>query len=132
MTQEAKKEEVGYVINFAANLGNDQQLSVSGNLPKGATLELMNVEFDKLRSAFNRQQARSAAIGAGQEIERLVLRQKDAIDDLEKVNARADAKGGLSVQERQQRELAVSTVERMAKDIEYKRGVHKQLLEESK
>ena len=132
MTQEAKKEEVGYVVNFAASLGNDQQLSVSGNLPKGATLETMNSEFDKLRAAFNRQQAKSAAIGAEQEIDRLVIRHKDAIDDLEKVNARADAKGGLSVQERQQREIAVSTVERMAKDIEYKRGVHKKLLEESK
>lgn len=132
MTQEAKKEEVGYVVNFAANIGNDQQLSVSGNLPKGATLETMNAEFDKLRAAFSRQQARSAAVGADQEIDRLVIRHKDAMDDLVKVEARADAKGGLSAQERQQRELAVSTVDRMAKDIEYKRGVHKKLLEESK
>lgn len=132
MTQEAKKDEVGYVINGAANIGNDVQFSITGNLPKGATLEMFNAELDKLRAAFNRQQAKSAAIGADQEIDRLAIRHKDAIDDLNKVNARSDAKGGLSVAERQQRELAVSTVERMAKDIEYKRGVHKKLLEESK
>jgi hypothetical protein len=132
MTNEVKKEEVGYVINRAADLGNGNQLSITGNLPKGATLEMMNAEFDKLGAAFNRLQAKAASKGANDEIEQLILRQKAAIDDLERVDARGASKGGLSTEERRQRELAVSTIERMSKDLEFKQDVLERLLEESK
>ena len=134
MTQEANKikEEIGYAWNFVADLGNGKQFSLSGNFPKGVALVDMNAEVDKVRSVFDRQQAKAACRGVADELDQLALRKQAALDDLGRVDERHDKKGGATSEERRQRELAASTIDRMTKDIEFKQGVLKKLEDESK
>ncbi len=129
---EVKKEEIGYAWNFAADLGNGRQLSVSGNFAKGITAEGINQEVDKIRSVIDRQQAKSASRAAGEEIETLVLRLDSAKEDLAMLDEKGDAKGGLSAAERQQREAAAKHLDKMQKDIEFKKGVLEKLKTEAK
>lgn len=132
MTQEAKKEEVGYVVNLAADIGNGQQFSISCNLPKGVGLPEMNTEFDKLRNAFNRQQAKSVVIAMQQELAQLRLRRGDAIEDLARVDAKHESKGGTNSQERSQRETAVMCINKMNKDIAFKEAALEEMKKEAK
>lgn len=132
MTQEVKKEEVGYVVNFVTDLGNGRQISITGNLPKGATKEDINVEFDKLRAPMDRQQAKSASRGAGEEIDQLILRRNSAVDDLVRIDNKSEEKGGLSSAERSQREAAVLHIDKLDKDIKFKQTILDKLNEESK
>lgn len=126
-----KKEDIGYAWNFVADLGNARQLSVSGNFPKGVTAEGINSEIDKIRSVIDRQQAKSAARAVGEEIEQLVLRKDSAVEDLDMIDTKSEAKGGLSSAERQQREAAVVHIAKMGKDIEFKKSVHEKLQKEA-
>lgn len=126
-----EKEEVGYVVNFVTDLGNGRQISLTGNLAKGATKEDMNKEFDKVRGAMDRQQAQSASRGVSDEIDQVTLRYKNAVDDLANLDEK-NKNRTLSVNERSQREAAVAHVDKMKKDLEFKRGILNRLLEESK
>lgn len=132
MTQVKEKEEIGYAWNFQADLGNGRQFSLSGNFSKGVGAEEMNKEVDKVRAVFDRQQAQSASRGAEEAIEVLIMRKQDAINDLVRIDEKAESKGGLSSAERQQREAAVIHIDKMSKDIEYKQGILNKLKEESK
>jgi len=126
-----RKEDIGYIFGLVSDLGNGRQLSVSGNFPEGASVKSMNIEVDKLRRVVDRQQAKSASRGASDEIEVLALRKKGAIDDLTKIDAKAESRG-LSSAQRQQREAAIAHIERMGEDIEFKQKVLNRLEEEAK
>lgn len=128
----AKKEEIGYAWNCVADLGNGRQFSVSGNFLKGTSANEMNVEADKVLSVIDRQQAKAASIGAGQEIEQLLLRRDSAAEDLARINAKYDEKGSMSTAERQQKEAATVHLEKLNKDIEFKQGVLEKLKNEAK
>jgi len=131
-TMEAKKEEIGYAWNFVADLGNGRQFALSGNFPKGMDASKMNEEVDKVRSVFDRQQAKSALRGAEEEIEVCAMRLANAIEDLDRIDNKHEQKGGLSAAERQAREQAVAHVDKLQKDLEYKQSILKKLKEESK
>ncbi len=49
------KPSIGYAINLIMDYGSGRQVTISGTLPLGATLQEMNAELDKLRLATNRQ-----------------------------------------------------------------------------
>jgi hypothetical protein len=132
MTQVKEKEEIGYAWNCVCDMGNSLQLSMTGNFPKGMPFTSMSEEVDKIRAVFERQQAKSCSRSVEQEIDQLVLRHKSAIDDLERLDSKSEAKGGLSSAERSQREAAVVHIEKLGKDIEFKRGVLNKFLEEAK
>lgn len=129
---EVKKDEIGYAWNLVADLGNGRQLSISGNFAKGATPESINSEFDKMVGAFNRQQAKSAAIGVEQEVDRLVLQRDGAVKDLTMIDDKHDKKGGPNNAERSQREAAVVHISKMNDDIEYRKKVLAKLQSEAK
>jgi hypothetical protein len=129
---DASKELVGYQYNFVCDIGNNRQISMTGTFPKGADLTSMNTEMDKLRAMFDRQQAKSAVLAVEHELSQLVLRHNNAIDDLVRIDGKHDAKGGPSTQDKNQREIAVTTISNMQKDLEYKQGVLEKLKEEAK
>lgn len=131
-TTATKKEEIGYAWNFIADLGNGRQFSLSGNFPKGIAATEMNAEVDKVRSVFDRQQAQSASRGAEDEIQACIVRLKNAMDDLQRIDDKAAAKGGQTTAEKQQREAAVAHIDKMQQDIEYKKGVLEKLKAEAK
>lgn len=126
-----EKEEVGYVVNFVTDLGNGRQISLTGNLAKHASKEDMDKEFDKVRSAMDRQQAKSASRGVSDEIAQLSLRYKNAVDDLVNLDEK-NKNRTLSANERSQREAAIAHVDKMKKDLDFKRGILNQLVDESK
>lgn len=132
MTKQAIAEEVGYVVQGTTDLGSGNGLSVTGNLPKGATLEMMNSEFDKLRAAFNRQQAKSAVVGLGQEIDRLAAQKKQVIDTLARIDNKAENKGGASAAERSQRDAALQNLESLSTNLDSKQQLLKKLELEAK
>ena len=132
MTKQAEAEEVGYVVSASTDLGSGNSLAVTGNLPKGCSLEQMNAEFDKLRSAFNRQQAKSAVIGLGQDIERLAGQKKQVIDTITRLDSKSDAKGGASAAERSQRDAALQNLESLSTNIESKQELLQKLVAEAK
>lgn len=125
------KTEIGYAWNFQADLGNGRTFSLSGNFIKGISANEMNSEVDKVRSVFDRQQAQSAARGAEESVEQLILRRDSAKEDLERINSKGDGRS-LSSAERQQKEAAEVHLEKMNKDIEYKMGVLEKLKKEAK
>lgn len=131
MTEAVKKEEIGYAWNFVADLGNGRQFSLSGNFPKGIEASVMNVEVDKVRSVFDRQQAQSAYRGAEEEIQQLELRLKWATDDYERLEAK-NADKSLSASERQNREASIANIEKNKADIDFKKGILAKLKEEAK
>lgn len=131
MTQEAKKDEVGYVVQGSTDLGSGNSLSITGNLPKGATLAMMNEEFDKLRAAFNRQQAKSAVIGLEQEIDRLAAQKKQVIDTITRVDSKAEAKGGNTSAERSQRDAALQNLDSLSTNIDSKQKLLQKLKDEA-
>ena len=49
------RPSIGYAINFVMDYGSGRQVTISGTLPLGVSLEEMNAELDKLRLATNRQ-----------------------------------------------------------------------------
>lgn len=126
-----QKEDIGTAWNLVADLGNGRQLSVMFNMATGVTKDEMNAEVDKLRSVLDRQQAKSAILGATMDVENQELRYKDAAQDLADIDAKHTAKGSLSAQERSQREVAVKTIETMKKNIDYKKGVLEKLKQEA-
>lgn len=127
-----EKETIGYAWNFAADLGNGCQFSLSGNFPKGLSGADMSKEVDKVRRVFDRQQAKSASLGVEQEIDQLILRRDSAAEDLAMIDTKSEAKGGLSSAERQQREAAVVHLAKMDKDIAFKKEVLAKLKDEAK
>lgn len=129
---DVKKEEIGYAWNFVADLGNARQFSISGNFSKGVSIADMNNEVDKIRAVFDRQQAKSASLGAEMEIDQLLMRRESAGEDLAAIDKKSADKGSLSAAERQQREAAVVHLSKMDKDIEFKKGVLKKLQDEAK
>ena len=54
---DTRGSSIGYAINLMMDYGSGRQVTISGTLPLGATLEEMNAELDKLRLATNRQSA---------------------------------------------------------------------------
>lgn len=48
-------QSIGYAINLMMDYGSGRQVTISGTLPLGASLDEMNAELDKLRLATNRQ-----------------------------------------------------------------------------
>ncbi len=126
------KEKIGYAWNVVADLGNSRQFSISGNFSTTATKEDIDKEVDKVISVVNRQQAKAASIGVEQEISQLELRLDSASEDLADLDLKYGAKGGLSAAERQQREAAVKHLEKMGKDISFKKEYLSKLKEEAK
>lgn len=87
MPQETEdKAPIGYVYDFAAQLGNETTFTIRGNFDKGASKEAMNAELDKLRLVVTRQQSISM-IGA---FEDRVTKQKRLIENLSTDLAKLD------------------------------------------
>lgn len=68
----------GYIFNLTANLGNERNLTVTGNLPVDVTVDQINAELDKFTTAINRKQSQ-AAVPA---IEKRVVQMKDMLRNL--------------------------------------------------
>jgi hypothetical protein len=128
---EDNKPEIGYVFNFAADLGNGRQLSLNGNLNKGATTEEMNAEVDKIRAVFDRQQAKSAARAVEDDIESFKVRLAAAESDFEAIEKKNAEKLKLNATEVQHREAAIGHIDKMKKDLEYKANVLVRLKKEA-
>lgn len=62
MTEQAAKDNsnIGYVFDFAAQLGNEMTFTIRGNFDKNASAEEISKEVDKLRTVVNRQQSISS------------------------------------------------------------------------
>lgn len=58
MSEHNDEKKVGYVFTLATSLGENQQLSINGNLALGATKEEMGQEFDKLLAVTSRLAAK--------------------------------------------------------------------------
>lgn len=127
-----ENSKIGYVWNFGADLGNGRSSSVSWNSAVDATTEDMNAAIDQIRAVFDRQQAKSAARGLEEEIERLAGQKKQVLDTIGRVDNKAENKGGMSAAERQQRETAVINVESLTTNIESKQKLLQKLTEEAK
>jgi hypothetical protein len=56
---DAKKDEVGYVFTFMANIADGMSLTINGNFPKGADAAAMNAETDKVKGVINRHRAQN-------------------------------------------------------------------------
>lgn len=132
MTAEVKKEEIGYACNIITDLGNGRQLSMTFNLLKGVSVQEMNSDIDKMVAVGNRQQAKSALIAATQEVEKCQMRLETAVEDFKRIEEKETAKNGLSANERQAKEQAVASIDKLRKDLEYKLTVIEQLKEEAK
>lgn len=126
------KEDIGYAFTISADLGNGRVLAFQGNMKEGVAKEDMDKEVDKLRSVLDRQQAKSALVGVQQELDVKVMRAKQAREDLERLDAKTEEKGGPTSQERQQREAATIHIKQMDDDVEYKKKFIEQLKEEAK
>ena len=126
------KENIGYAWNLVADLGNGKQFSISGNFHTDATAEHMGAEVDKVNAVVNRQQAKAAMIAVAQEVDQRIAQRDAAKGDLSDIDAKHEAKGGLSAAERQQREAAAKHIEKLNADIEYKKGVLAKLQDEAK
>ncbi len=124
--------EHAYAWNFLADLGCSKQFSLTGSFPKGMTADNMNEEIDKIRSVFDRQQAKSAKLVAEQEIEQCNTRINAATEDLKRIDAKYEAKGGPTSAERTQRDSALICLANLAKDLEYKTSVLEKLKNEAK
>ncbi len=127
-----KETEVGYVVNWQSPVGNGNSLSITGNLPKGATLEVFNKELDLLGAACNRQQAKSASINLEQEIDRLAGQKKQVIDTINRLDDKSEAKGGHSSAERSQRDAALQNLDSLSTNIESKQQLLQKLVAEAK
>jgi predicted metal-dependent hydrolase len=115
--QATKKEEVGYAYNFVADIGNRQQITITGNFPVGATVEFMNKELDLVRRVHSRQQAQSALSAAKDKLEVLEERLRLTIED----NARTLTEYGdkhLSVNERDALKRVKESIYQQEIDIE--------------
>ena len=138
MNQQAEKavqsgnSDLAYAWNFLADLGSSKQFSLTGSFPKGMTANDMNAEVDKIRAVFDRQQAKSAVLSLEQEIAKDQLRLNGALEDLERIDAKHEAKGGPSTQEKAQRESAVVTVTKMSQDLDHKKALLEKIKEEAK
>ena len=125
-----ENKDIGYVLGFVADIGNGARMSINGNMREDDTVDAMNIKVDKIRKVIDRQQAKSAARGAEEEIEVLILRKKSATDDLASVDAKGGAVG-MSSAEKQQRGAAISHIEKMGEDIDYKQKVLARLKDEA-
>jgi hypothetical protein len=128
----SKEKTNGYLWNIAAGLGTERQMSISGNFSIGASAAEINAEVDKIISVVNRQQAKAAAIAVKQEIDSRAVQLKSAIDDLERIDKKAETKGGPTTLERGQREAAVVHVGKLQDDLKYKTKVLEELQNEAK
>lgn len=76
-----KTATIGYAVNLVMDYGNGRQVTISGTLPLGASLEDMNAELDKLRLATNRQ----ASLVTLRDVENTVAMAKKTVASLELV-----------------------------------------------
>lgn len=132
MTDANVKKENGSIWNLTAEIGNAKQLSATFNMALGMTAADMNAEIDKVRSVFDRQQAKAASYGVEQEIEQRTMQRDYAKADLDRLDAENAQKGSMSAQLREQRKHAVEHVEKLTKDIEYKTEMLAKLKAEAK
>lgn len=134
MTKEntEKKSKIGYAVGAVADVGNGRQLNINFNMDEDADAATMNAKVDLVMSILNRQQAKAASMGATDEIGQLELRITCAKEDLARLDEQGKDKGGLSAQQRQNRESAVAHIDKMEKDLEFKQGILKRLKEEAK
>ncbi len=125
------KADIGYAWNFAADLGNGRQFSISGNFATDTTADDINKEVDKVRGVVDRQQAKSALLSANQEIEQLEFRVASAKKDLSYIDDQQKEKGHSNAT-RQQREAAVKHIEKMEDDIIFRKDFITKLEKEAK
>ena len=92
----------------------------------------MNAEIDKVRGVLERQQAKSAARSLEESVDDLVAKEKTVIDTIGKVDQKAEAKGGSSAAERQQREAALNNLEHLRSNINSKQKILQKLANEAK
>lgn len=57
MSDDLRATSIGYAINYTLKVSDKKNLSVSGTLPLGATLEEFNAELDKIRATTDRMDA---------------------------------------------------------------------------
>lgn len=121
----------GYIMVMNANLGNERQLSITGNFPVDVSLEKINAELDKWGKAIDRKQAQ-ASVPA---IEKKVINLKDMIRNLKQQKLDTDARvakkyGDQRIPDPEQQNQHNLTVDIMAKEDMLK--YEEQLLERTK
>jgi hypothetical protein len=79
--EDVRGTSIGYAINLVMDYGSGRQVTISGTLPLGATLEEMNAELDKLRLATNRQ----SSLVVQRDIENTVAMSKKTVVALEEM-----------------------------------------------
>ncbi len=126
-----EKEQVGFIWNFGADLGNGRSLSVGFNSALSSTKEDMDAAVDQIRAVFDRQQAKSASRGLEEELDRLAAQKKTVIDTLTRLDTKSEAKGGPSSAERQQRESVLLNLESLTTNIESKQKLLIKLKDEA-
>lgn len=87
-----EKPKVGYNYTFQADLGSGKTIGIVGNLPVGATKEVMNTELDKVRTVFNRQLANTVIPAIEDEIDGIDRSLKGLKEDLGKAEERFEGK----------------------------------------
>lgn len=135
MTQETKdqsKELVGYQWNTGCDIGSGRQLSITGTFLKGASVAEMNKEFDNILSVLNRLQAKAAIVAIEQEIIQYQTTKANMEEDFARIEARYEAKGGPSTQEKSQREMALLNIATVKKNIAVKEALLEQTRKEAK
>ena len=86
------RERVGYNFAMSYDLGSGRQIQLTGVLPVGVKLEAINAEFDKLRVALDRQQAKTAVYGIEAELENIEGTLAGLVEDLSNAEERFKGK----------------------------------------
>lgn len=87
--------KVGYVFQFAANIGDGMTCTINGNFSEGASVEVMNAEIDKLKSVFDRQRAKNEIALLEARIEEGAEVYKQMLGDLQRYMEPTDVGGGV-------------------------------------
>lgn len=126
------KENIGSVWSMVSDLGSGVQISVSWDMATGASVQDLNIQADIFRTVQSRQQAKSASRTLEEQVEEHIIKKKQIIDTLHKLDNKGDAKGGLSVAERTQRDTVLTHLANLSTDIEEKQKLLQKLKDEAK
>ena len=85
---------VGYMFDFATDLGQGRSFVVRGNFPVGALVGEMNTEVDKIRAVADRQLAKALVVLKRDEVRNATVQRDTTASDLERFNAE---KGGMKL-----------------------------------
>lgn len=84
--------EIGYNYAFSSDLGSGRIIQVTGVFKTGVTKKEMDVEFDKIRAALDRQLAKSALYGIEDELQKIESTIKSLTESLGEAEERFKGK----------------------------------------